>query len=71
MSFSARFAGRCASVSCTRPIQVDDAVVYVDQDLMHDECALDGGALSSIAPLTRSICDSCFTEVSVSGGCMC
>lgn len=49
-----------------RPLR--DQVAYVDQDLMHEACTSAGGLP---APITRAVCGTCFTEVSVSGGCMC
>ena len=68
MSFAARYRGRCASPACDRSIDVGDEVVFVDQELRHDECALDEGVPD--APVRR-ICTTCFTEVSVAGECLC
>ncbi len=68
MSFAARFDDRCASPDCAKPIRAGDQVAYVDQDLMHEACT-SAGELP--APITRAVCGTCFTEVSVSGGCMC
>lgn len=67
-TFEARYRGRCASAACDRPIEQGDQVVFVDQGLFHDECALDAGAP---APLQRPVCPECFTERSVSGACSC
>lgn len=68
MSFEARYRGRCASHACDRPIQPGDQIVYIDELLFHDECALDGPAPE---PPVRRICDDCFTEVSMNGSCSC
>lgn len=67
-TFEAKYRGRCADGDCRRPIERGDPVVFVDQALFHDECALDGCAP---APITRSVCPKCFTERSVSGACSC
>lgn len=68
MSFTAKYSARCASGICDRRIEPGDQVVYVDQELFHDECALDAQIPT---PATRPVCTECFTEVSVSGVCSC
>lgn len=68
MSFPAKFNSACASPRCDRQISAGDIVVFVDQDLYHDECAAD---TTLPEPIQRHVCTSCFTEVSVSGACSC
>lgn len=70
-TFEAKYRGTCADPSCDRPIDVGDAVVYVDQELFHDGCSLNGASPSVLAPIQREVCQACFTEKSVSGECAC
>ncbi|MDO4254357.1 MAG: hypothetical protein Q4C81_04305 [Kocuria sp.] len=67
-TFAAKYRGPCGSAVCDRRVEPGDQVVFVDQQLFHDECALDS-ALP--APVRRAVCPECFTEVSVSGACSC
>lgn len=72
-TFTAKYRGQCASSLCDRAIAPGDDITRVDQLLMHDECALDptGAGDGSPAPITRKVCQDCFTEVSISGACSC
>lgn len=67
-TFTAKYRGRCAGQDCQRRIEPGDDAVFVDQELFHDECALDS-ALPG--PAQRPACPECFTERSVSGACSC
>lgn len=67
MSVTAKFPGTCAR-SCGRPIRRGDQIAFIDRELFHEACA---GEADTPAPLTRSVCPNCFTEVAISGGCMC
>lgn len=67
-TFKAKYRGSCASAVCDRAVEKGDQVIFVDQELFHDECALDSAAP---APIQRAVCPECFTEVSVSGACSC
>jgi hypothetical protein len=67
-TFEAKYRSRSSSPVCDRPIRPGDDVVFVDQELFHDECALDDGAPT---PISRPVCPECFTERSVSGACSC
>ncbi|MFJ5725842.1 hypothetical protein [Streptomyces sp. NPDC093149] len=64
MSFTAKHGAPCGSPVRARRIDPGDAVVYVDHELLHDECAAD---TTLPAPPARAFCQNCFTEVSVSG----
>lgn len=58
-AFLARYDGPCAA-DCGRSIRADDPVRYVDDELMHAECAAleDSG---SPPPRPSAICPSCWT----------
>lgn len=68
MTFIAKYGGVCASSVCDRRVTPGDAVVFVDQELFHDECATDTVLPE---PVKRRVCPECFTEVSVAGTCSC
>lgn len=68
MTFDAKFPGRCPAPSCDRRIEPGDAVTYVDDQLVHDECALDAGVPE---PATREVCSQCFIETAANGTCAC
>lgn len=70
-TFAAKYRGTCADQNCTRPVEPGDDVVFVDQELFHDECALGASTNSALRPITRPVCQTCFTEQSVSGDCAC
>lgn len=69
-TFTAKYDGRCAA-ACGRRIESGDDVIYVDEVLVHDECAL--GPVDGILPepVKREVCTTCFTEVAVNGSCAC
>lgn len=53
--FPARYRGRCAA-ECGQPIEVDDQVQFVDDELVHHDCAdklgLPGAGRRDPAPCT-------------------
>lgn len=54
-SFEARYEGHCAA-GCLDPIEAGDTVTYVDDKLVHADCARDH--TMSRRPVT--ICQSCW-----------
>ncbi|TDO18157.1 hypothetical protein EV580_1340 [Mycobacterium sp. BK086] len=59
MSFEARYAGDCAADSCNYGdgrIRPGDDVEYVDEELMHRECA------KSVRRGDPPLCRECFTH---------
>lgn len=67
-TFTAKYRSRCGS-GCDRDIEPGDDIIRVDQEIVHDECALGSGAPPRSAQ--RDVCLSCFTEVFISGDCLC
>lgn len=65
-TFQAKYTGRCRA--CGSAIEIGDTVTYDSESgvLVHGLCED-----TEVEPLRRAICPSCFTEVSVSGACMC
>ncbi|MEX8058595.1 hypothetical protein [Microbacterium sp. 16-032] len=66
MTFTARYAGRCAA-DCGEQIAPGDEVEFVDDQLVHDGCTPTPQA--ERAP--RPVCPDCFTEIALNGACSC
>lgn len=56
--FRARYAGRCAA-GCGEPIEAGDDVTFVDDRLVHVECADRGVPVCGHAPRPVTICPTC------------
>ena len=58
-TFPARYAGRCAA-DCGRPIEVDDEVGYVDDELVHADGCADREADAGRREAKQAACPACF-----------
>jgi hypothetical protein len=56
-TFAARYPGTCAA--CSERIAVDDDVRYVDDELLHDDCATDGPPPPP-RRVERPLCPACY-----------
>ena len=69
--FAAKYPGTCPG--CHERIHVGDAVTFVDQTLMHEECSAGDFAVGDVDSLrpVREVCQRCWMEKSVGGACGC
>ena len=61
----ASWHGRCGV--CDGTIRPGEFCRQVEGEIAHSTCV----GSSRIEPITRAVCPECFTEVSVSGACLC
>lgn len=61
--FEASYGGRCAL--CPRGIREGDSVQYVDDELVHADCAENPPRPAPVQPM----CPECFTELPLTGVC--
>lgn len=66
MTFTARYAGRCAA-DCGEQITPGDEVEFVDDQLVHDGCT----PTPHVERAPRPVCTDCFTEIALNGACSC
>lgn len=64
-TFQARYPGRCCG--CGERVEVDDAVRYEDDELVHADCTLEPSGDEA----TTETCDRCFLAVAINGKCGC